>query len=105
MARIDESDWKTFKQLQPVALERLSQRILDEIQDLCRDDSRSPHERYLDIYGVVRDRDKDIADAFNQFSRSSAFTGLLVMVRLDLLRQDELERFRTDVQDSLRRLT
>ena len=47
---IKESDWKLFKQLHPVALERFSQRILSEIGSINADSAKSFHQRYLDIF-------------------------------------------------------
>jgi hypothetical protein len=40
-----ESDWKAFRELQQVALERFCERVLEEVQTILRDGSRSHHER------------------------------------------------------------
>jgi hypothetical protein len=46
-----ESDWKTFRELREVALQRFCQRVLDQVEPLCRDASQSPYERYLVFTG------------------------------------------------------
>lgn len=102
---IPESDWKKFKKVREVALQRLSQRILDEAQAVCRDESRTPHERYGDLYGLIQDRDRDIARAFDGFSRSLATTQLIIMANLDLLTEDEIAQFSPGIQKSITALT
>jgi len=47
---ISEPDWKVFRRLQPVALDRFCQRVLAEIDAIASDDSKTNHERYLDIF-------------------------------------------------------
>ena len=54
MREIKESDWKIFRQLHPVAVERYCQRVLDESERLRGDTSQSAHERYLAIYQLLR---------------------------------------------------
>ncbi len=48
---IKESDWKLLSKLKPLALARLSQRILDEICAIATE-SRSAHERYLAVFAL-----------------------------------------------------
>jgi hypothetical protein len=69
---IRESDWKIFKRLRAVALERFSQRILDECRQICLRQDTTAHERYGEVYGLIHDRDREMAQAFDNFSRSSA---------------------------------
>ncbi|MCO6057775.1 hypothetical protein NG726_13975 [Pseudomonas sp. MOB-449] len=98
MRDIAESDWKKFSKLRPVALERLSQRILEDCAVLCQDTSRPAHERYLELYRLIHERDKDIAAVFNDFRRSTAELRLSQMVQLDLVSDEELEPFGPELQ-------
>lgn len=100
--RIAESDWKIFKEVRENALERLSQRILGEARAICDDESMTAHERYGRLYGLIQDRDRDMADAFNDFRRSTAVRCLRLMWKLDLLTEEEIARFSDDVQRTLR---
>ena len=47
---INESDWKLFRQLQPLALDRFCQRVLTEVRRLTADTDTSNHERYLAMF-------------------------------------------------------
>ncbi|HET8554752.1 MAG TPA: hypothetical protein VFL78_08005 [Rhodanobacteraceae bacterium] len=99
---VAESDWKKFRQLYFVALERFSARILDECQTVCRDDARTAHERYGDLFGLIRDRNKLMAMIFDDPRRSEAHLSLMLMVRHGLVTENELSRFTLELQDSAR---
>lgn len=97
-----EADWKKFKQVREVALERLSQRILDECKTVCGNAAPTAHEKYPELYDLIHKRDKDIASAFNDFRRSTAALCLLQIVRQGLVTEEELSRFSPDVQHPAR---
>ena len=90
---VPESDWKTFRELRQVALQRFCERVLDDLQFLIRDDSRSHHERYLAVFGLVQQRDEQLALAFNNPARSRMILQLMAIHALGLLSPDELGRF------------
>jgi hypothetical protein len=69
-AHIKESDWKLLRELSPIALDRLCQRIIEEVQAICGDSGQSNHERYLAMYKHIRRREEDIAIAFDDMRRS-----------------------------------
>lgn len=95
---IDESDWKQFKRIRADALERMSERILDEACSLRDDGTGSAHERYLELYELIRKRDREMGRAFDQYSRSTAMDCLREMARQDLLTDREIAAFSDDVQ-------
>ena len=100
MKTISESDWKIFKRLRAVALERLSQRILDESRAICDKTAVSAHDTYLELYQHIQRRDKQIASAFNHFSRSSALLSLRLIRSLDLLTANEISEFSESAQQA-----
>jgi hypothetical protein len=46
--RISESDWKIFKPVRKLALERFCERVLIEAERIRADVSKSQHERYVE---------------------------------------------------------
>jgi hypothetical protein len=92
-----ESDWKAFKKLREIALDRMYRRVLDECAEICTDESRSTRERYMALYASVQEHDKSIGNVFNQFSRSSASLSLFGMRSLELLDDSELEGLSEDM--------
>ena len=87
-----ESDWKKFKELRRIALDRFCQGVLADAKAITQHGALSAHARYGMLYGLIQDRDKDMARAFdyNSQSRSSALRGLRLMVKHDLLTDAEL---------------
>ena len=67
MRSVPEKDWKVFKMMHPVALDRFSKRVLDEAQALLNDKSKTTHETYLALYSLIQRRNK-------KWPRSSTIT-------------------------------
>ena len=102
MARvIHESDWKHFRQLRTVALDRFCQRVLGEVSRLAADTGTSSHDRYLALFQLIQDRDEELADAFNNPRRSTAFVQLARIQFTDLLTEEEFARFSPETQASV----
>lgn len=95
---ISETDWKTFKRLRQLALTRFCQRVLDDSNAICTDKSRSAHERYGDLYGLITKRNKEMANAFDDLRRSTAIFCLGLMVARGLLTEEELSEFSSEVE-------
>ena len=96
-----ESDWKTFKRLRVIALDRFSQRILDQSQTICSKTALTAHERYGELYDLVRIEDKEMASMFDNFRRSSADLCLRLMVMHKLLTEEELSEFSAEMRRAL----
>ncbi len=90
---IPESDWKLFRQLREVALDRFCKRVLDELDPLRRDTTRSHHERFLDVFDFLLRRNKALARAFDDPRRSRMIDQLAAMHAEGLLEPDEVTRF------------
>lgn len=85
-----ESDWKKFKELRKIALDRFCQGVLTDANTITEHDALSSHARYVMLYRLMRDRDKDIVRVFDAYSRSKALMALRLMVRHNLLTDAEL---------------
>ena len=90
---ISERDWKVFRELRQVALERLCEKILAQAQSLIVDPHNSSHQRYLNLYQLINKRDDDIASGFNDFRRSTALLHMGVIHAMGLWRDEELHQF------------
>ena len=98
---IAESDWKILRELHPIALDRFCHRILKEIESAIADSSRSHHQRYRAIYGLVGRRDREIADAFNDLRRSTAVMRICYLRKLGLLCDEEFARFSEETRGAV----
>ena len=102
---IAESDWKVFKKVREKALDRYCRRVLEECERICRDETKSAHERYGTLYGYIHQKDKEMAKAFDDFRRSTAVLCLMLMHKYELLTKDEMQAFSGEVQRSLEEIT
>ncbi len=101
---LPESDWKTFRELREVALQRFCGGVLEELRSVSQDGSRSHHERYLAVFRLLQDRDKQLAHAFDQPARSRMIVQLASIRALGLLSADELARFTEGTRDRIESL-
>ena len=88
-----ESDWKVFRRVREAALQRFCRRILDETAQLASRSEQNSHEQYLKLYKLIDKRDHEIAKAFNDFRRSTAFEMICLMKRYNMLTDEELSQF------------
>ena len=94
---IKESDWKVFRRLQRIALERYCQRVLEEVKlaTACDD---SYHDCYLEVYRLIQDRDKTMARAFDDQRRSTTLVRLVNIINEGLLTSEEQKQFTHELQ-------
>jgi hypothetical protein len=95
---INESDWKILRQLHPIALERFCGRVIDEVHGVISASNRSSHDRYLDVLVVIKTRQREMADAFDDLRRSTAFLRLLAIQSHSLLTEEEIGRFSPEMR-------
>ncbi|MCC6698627.1 MAG: hypothetical protein IT365_23590 [Candidatus Hydrogenedentes bacterium] len=102
-SQVPESDWKRFKIVREKLLERFCERVIAEIASAMTAPGSTAHERYLKIYRLLKQRDEELADAFNDLRRSTALDQLLIMQRMGLLEDEDRQAFTAETQDTLRR--
>lgn len=103
-AEMKESDWKTFRILREIALERYCERVLSEAGRLAAEPGKTAHDRYLMMYRLMKDRDHHLADMFNDSRRSNALLQLAYIRRDGLLNDQEFGRISSDAQEAVRRI-
>lgn len=103
---ISDSDWKHYNELRDLALERFCQDVLSDAQTVAQNEALSAHARYRTLYGLMRDRDKSLAMAFNVGRRRDISLSLRLLIAYDLLSDQELtilsEELRERVSDAVR---
>jgi hypothetical protein len=94
-----EKDWKLLRHLAPIALDRYCARVLEDVARITAAPGKTSHERYIKIYKLMRDRDRDLAFAFDDHRRSTAMTKLARIQVLGLLTEDELRGFSEETRE------
>ena len=102
MGNIPESDWRHFKRVRSLLLERFCQQALDELAAVLRAREGTAHERYCRAYAVLEKRDAALARAFDDFRRSTAVMQLVIMRTMGLLGDEELKVFSERTQQAVR---
>lgn len=99
-----EADWKVLRELKMVALERLCQRIVQEVERELGSNGKSHYDRFLRAHSLLMKGNDKVARAFDDMRRSTAFMHLYEMRSQKLVTDDELLRFSPAVQDKIRAL-
>jgi hypothetical protein len=92
-ADFPESDWRRFKAIHKELLERYCCRVLEEVRAMSQGAEGTAHDRYVKVYELIHEHDKQIANAFDDFRRSTAVMQLGIMRRMKLLTDEELSLF------------
>ena len=69
---IPESDWRHFKRVHEALHERFCQRALDELAGVVHSSAGSAFDRYQRACDLLRNRNQELARAFDDFRRSTA---------------------------------
>jgi hypothetical protein len=101
---IAEADWKVLRRLHPLALERFCDRVLAEIERLTQLGAQSAHQRYLEIFKTIKQRDREIASIFDNPRRSVALMMLARMRSEGLLMEDEFSSLNSETRSAIKSL-
>lgn len=94
---INESDWRVFRRLHSIALERFCERVLEDVRKAAECTSNY-HDCYRNVYRLIRNHDKRLAAAFDDPRRSNAFMLLANIIGEGLLTEEELKQFSPEAQ-------
>jgi hypothetical protein len=99
---LPESDWKVVRKLHGLALDRFCQRVLTDIERINSVVSQKAHTRYLEIFKLIEEQDKEIEWIFNDLRRSNAMEHLCAMQTRGLLSEEEFSRLSQETRDQVK---
>lgn len=100
MRDIAEKDWKYFRTLHKLAVNRFSKETLSNISKIIASkEIESKHEKYLEIYRYIHERNEMLRDYFDGLRRSTAKIQILGLCRLNLIKPEEFNLFSEDVKN------
>lgn len=103
-SEVPERDWRVFREVRERALERLCERALRDAEAVIQDSSRTPQERFRELFARVVERNDLVARGFDDPKRSAMFPQLAFIQGLGLLESEEAARFSEGTQERLRTL-
>jgi len=102
---LNEKDWKILRGLKGELLERFCQLVLVSAGQIIQDDTKSQHARHLRLFEFIQTRDKALARAFDDITRSNALLRLAFMRQAELLTDEEFGLFSEDTREQLQALS
>ena len=61
---IVEADWEILRKNKDELVNKFSQKVLDKIENLIKNENESPHEKYLKLFKLLDKEDKKISEMF-----------------------------------------
>lgn len=98
---IKESDWKLFRRLHPVALERFCKQVIEEINQATSEVTANYHGRYLEVFRLIIDRNEKMGWAFDDVRRSKAIILLANIKESQLLTEEEFLQFSPETREAV----
>jgi len=98
---IAEADWKLLRRIHPLALEGYCERVLAEIERVVHNSTQSAHQRYLEIFKIIEQRDREISSIFNDPRRSNALTMLARIRAAGILTEDEFSSLSPETRSTV----
>ena len=102
MREISEPDWKVLRRVHPLALERFCERVLAEIDRVSHNSAKSHSSRYLEIFKIIEQRNREMASIFDDPRRSYALTMLAQIRSQGLLTEDEFSRLSPETRSAIK---
>jgi len=90
-----------FREIHPIARDRFCQHVLSEIVSISSAPGQTAHQRYLKVFDVLSDKDKELAALFDNPRRSRAREHLSMIASAGLLTDEELSRFTPETRKSI----
>ena len=92
MSEIPERDWKLLRKLTPVALERFCEQVLLQTAKIVAS-SATNHQRYIKLYEMIQNQDRELGAAFDDHRRSTALLKIAQIHSRGLFAEDEFSGF------------
>ena len=91
--KITESDWKLFRKLHEIAVERFYQRTVSEIERLLLEKNGTNRDQFWNAFELMNQRRKEASGLFDDLRRSTALVQLALIYSNGLLTSEEMFRF------------
>ena len=101
MTAILEKDWKRFKELHLELLERYCKQTLDLLIEAIQSEKSTPHATVLEVGEIVKKRNREMSELFDDYRRSTATLQLVAMRRQGMLLDSDVVGFSTELTTKL----
>jgi hypothetical protein len=104
MSDFIESDWKYLRSMKKTLLDRLCNRILDNMQAECNLEKREPdvHEQYLKIYRLIKKWDEMVGECFDDWRRSNIIFNILFLIKYQVITDEEIDQLSDETKKRIK---
>lgn len=102
---MNESDWKYMRDKKKTLLDRLCNRILDDLHNQTGVAARQPdvHQQYLKVYRLIKKWDKVVADCFDGWCRSELFFfKILFLIKHQVITDAEVDQLSEETKEQIK---
>jgi len=103
LREIKETDWRVLSRLHRLAVERFCERVLTEVESVINN-TEGAHQRYLDIFRIMKRRDREMAQLFNGLKRSQGLNMLARIRSAELLTEEEFSSLSSETRGVIQML-
>ena len=104
MGDILEKDWKFARSIKGKAVNLACGRILNKILAITQSDYTN-HEKFLNVWDVLRTENDEIAVMFDGFRRSTAIHQISLWKRNGLITDEQFSSFSLETQEIIKRIS
>ena len=104
MRSVPERDWKYMKGIREELLSALCLRINRKAQSIVRANDGSEHDKYLALYGHIKESDRIVGECFNDWRRSVIWSKILALRNHGLLTDAHVDGLSAETRDFLKRI-
>jgi len=97
-----EADWRVLRIIRETALDRFYEEILRRVAGICSDSATTLHDRYKELWRLLKAEDEKLSLAFDNPRRSAALQQLASMCLWGVVKPEELESFTPETQSKVR---
>jgi len=98
---LQEKDWKTMRSMKDELLQELCSRINQQSKQILKDETKTEHLRYGDLYGHIKVSNQIIADCFDDWRRSRLSMKILSLRHHKLLTDEHVKKLTESGQEWL----
>lgn len=101
---IPEKDWKLYRKHFDDLMNRQCEKIFTKLEALMEVESLSPHEKYLELWRLMKREDEIIEAMFDNPKRSTAYHKLAVLRAHGLLTDELFSLLTNESQERINRI-
>jgi hypothetical protein len=99
--RFPESDWKLLRSIQDKALVKACEQVFLAVETITEKRTSREHEAYLELWDLIKEKDREIANTFNNISRNTAIHSLVNIFAYGYLSKEDLGKFTVETQEKV----